>query len=167
VDKPKEDDAPKPDMVVNGQSVTQSKDGKSAMITGGPTGPVRTSMSAAGQHIEALKITLPALADLLTPLVDRPVVDMTELKGSYQLTMDIPMEEIMAIVAKQAAAAGIALPPGAGGPGGGGGAAPVASDPTGGSIFQIVQQFGLKLEPRKEPVDAIVVDHMEKTPTEN
>jgi uncharacterized protein (TIGR03435 family) len=93
---------------------------------------------------------------------------MTELKGTYQLTIDIPMEEIMAIISKQAAAAGIALPPGAGGPGAGAGAgAPVASDPTGGSIFQIVQQFGLKLDPRKEPVDAIVVDHLEKTPTED
>jgi uncharacterized protein (TIGR03435 family) len=168
LDKPPSDkktDAPPPTIVVNGQSVTQSKDGQSATITGGPTGPVRTSLSAAGQHIEASKITLPALADLLAPLVDRPVVDMTELKGTYQLTIDIPMEEIMAIVAKQAAAAGIALPPGAGAPGGA--AAPVPADPAGGTIFQIVQQFGLKLDPRKEPVEVIVLDHLEKTPTEN
>jgi uncharacterized protein (TIGR03435 family) len=116
-------------------------------------------MSATGQHIEALAITLPALADLLAPLVDRPVVDMTGLKGTYQLTIDIPTKEVMAMVAKQAAAAGIALPPGVG--------TPVPADPTGGTIFQTVQQFGLKLDPRKEPVDVIVVDHLEKTPTGN
>jgi uncharacterized protein (TIGR03435 family) len=30
-----------------------------------------------------------------------------------------------------------------------------------------VQQLGLTLEPRKAPVDVIVIDHLEKTPTEN
>jgi uncharacterized protein (TIGR03435 family) len=40
------------------------------------------------------------------------------------------------------------------------------SDPTG-SVFKSVQQLGLKLEPRKTPLDLIVVDHAEKTPTEN
>lgn len=165
VDKPVAD-APPPTLVLNGQSITAGKDGTSATVTGGPTGPIRTSMSAAGQHIEALKISMPAFADLLGTLVDRPVVDMTELKGAYQLTIDIPIEEIMAFVAKQAAAAGIALPPGAV-PGGGGAPAAAPADPTGGSIFQIVQKLGLKLDPRKEPVDAIVIDHLEKTPTDN
>ena len=35
-------------------------------------------------------------------------------------------------------------------------------------VFQAVEkQLGLKLEPRKTPLDLIVVDHAEKTPTEN
>lgn len=34
-------------------------------------------------------------------------------------------------------------------------------------IFQAVQQLGLKLQARKAPFDTIVVDHLEKTPTEN
>ena len=43
-----------------------------------------------------------------------------------------------------------------------------ASDPTGGgSIFDAVQALGLKLEPRKSSVDTIVIDHIEKMPTEN
>jgi uncharacterized protein (TIGR03435 family) len=45
--------------------------------------------------------------------------------------------------------------------------AETASDPSGGSIFSSLQQMGLKLEPRKAPVDLIVVDHVEKVPTEN
>ncbi len=135
-------------------------------VLDGPAGPVRMSMSAAGQHIEALKITLPALAELLTPMLDRPVVDMTRLKGTYQLTLDIPIAELMATVAKQAAAAGIAMPPGPVGPGGAAPAVPAASDPAGSSIFQSVQQYGLNLEPRKEQVDVIVIDHLEKIPTE-
>jgi uncharacterized protein (TIGR03435 family) len=30
-----------------------------------------------------------------------------------------------------------------------------------------VQQLGLKLEPRKVPIDLIVIEHLEKAPTEN
>jgi uncharacterized protein (TIGR03435 family) len=30
-----------------------------------------------------------------------------------------------------------------------------------------VQAMGLKLEPRKAMVDQLIVDHIEKTPTEN
>lgn len=54
-----------------------------------------------------------------------------------------------------------------GGRDGGRAGADAASDPGGLSIFAAVQQLGLKLEPRKVPVDFIVIDHLEKTPTEN
>jgi uncharacterized protein (TIGR03435 family) len=70
--------------------------------------------------------------------------------------------------------AGIGVP-GPGGPGGGPGdgrggvpgASPNASEPSGGTIFEAVQQLGLKLEARKSPVETIVVEHLEKMPTEN
>jgi uncharacterized protein (TIGR03435 family) len=42
-----------------------------------------------------------------------------------------------------------------------------ASDPTGGSIFQSVQSLGLRLEKGKTAIETIVVEHIEKTPTEN
>jgi len=69
--------------------------------------------------------------------------------------------------------AGAAGPGGGFGPGGFGpgtapaGGAPAASDPSGTSIFQAVQQLGLRLEPRKAPVETIIIDHVEKAPTEN
>jgi uncharacterized protein (TIGR03435 family) len=54
---------------------------------------------------------------------------------------------------------------------GGGGAdssrpADAASEPTG-SIYGILQSLGLKLEPRKMPIDFIVVEKVEKLPTDN
>jgi uncharacterized protein (TIGR03435 family) len=33
--------------------------------------------------------------------------------------------------------------------------------------LQTIQQLGLKLQPRKTPVDTIVIDHLEKNPIEN
>jgi uncharacterized protein (TIGR03435 family) len=34
-------------------------------------------------------------------------------------------------------------------------------------IFQAVQQLGLKLQARKAPFDTIVIDHLERTPSDN
>ena len=42
-----------------------------------------------------------------------------------------------------------------------------ASDPSGNVVAASVEKLGLKLEARKAPVETIVVDHLEKTPTEN
>ena len=149
-------------------AVSVNREGKSVMVSGGQNGPVRMSVGQGGtMHVEAAKMNMAALTDLLARFVDRPVIDLTELKGSYQLALDLSMDEIRNV----ARTAGIVAPGLAGGgdpgkpPGSEG--APTASDPSGGSIFASVQQLGLKLEPRKAPLDFIVVDHAEKTPTEN
>ena len=47
---------------------------------------------------------------------------------------------------------------------GGDGAA--VSEPTT-TLFQSVQQLGLRLEARKAPMEMIVVDHADNSPTEN
>jgi uncharacterized protein (TIGR03435 family) len=47
------------------------------------------------------------------------------------------------------------------------GPADAASDPSAGSVFQTVQQLGLRLESRKLPIEILVVDKCEKSPTEN
>jgi uncharacterized protein (TIGR03435 family) len=90
----------------------------------------------------------------------KQVVDMTGIKGNYDATVQVGLMEIMAM----ARAAGADIPAGAPG-----GAPGVASDPGGGgtSLTDAVQSMGLKLESRKATVDQLVVDHIEKTPTEN
>jgi len=52
---------------------------------------------------------------------------------------------------------------------GGVGNVPTASDPGegGSSVTNAVQSMGLKLESRKAVMDQLIVDHVEKTPTEN
>jgi uncharacterized protein (TIGR03435 family) len=54
--------------------------------------------------------------------------------------------------------------PGGGGAGGGGG----ASDPSGDTtVSDALQKLGLKLEKSKANLEQLVVDHVEKLPTEN
>jgi uncharacterized protein (TIGR03435 family) len=70
-------------------------------------------------------------------------------------------------IRKAAQSAGMTIPAGAALPGSDAKSPDDASDPGGGSIFRSVQEMGLKLDPRKAPLELIVVDHIEKTPTEN
>jgi len=130
-------------------------------------------------HLEVSKVSMPGFADLLTGMTDRPVVDMTGLSGDYQVVLEASPEELIGGMARAQG-----LPFGQGGPGGpggfggfdgggrsGGGAVRAqtdgASDPSGNVVSASVEKLGLKLEPRKSPVETIVVDQLEKTPTDN
>jgi uncharacterized protein (TIGR03435 family) len=145
-----------------------SRDANGVTISGGSrlgAGLAHVSMGANGAlHLEATQVTMERFADLLTSLVDRPVVDMTGIKGNYDVGLDLSMEDMRNV----AGAAGVMMPmrPMRGGDAGMR-QSPVASDPSGSSIFTAVEQLGLKLEPRKDRVTLIVIDHVEKMPTEN
>jgi len=125
---------------------------RTTKIMPGPDGQMRLEMS---------KMSMPAFAEMLTRLLDRPVIDMSELKGNYQIVLDLSMDTLMNV----ARASGVGIP--AFGARGEPTRPADASDPSGGSIFASVQQLGLKLDPRKAPVEFIVVDQLEKMPTEN
>ena len=100
------------------------------------------------------------LADRLAQFMDRPVVDATELKGNYQVTLDVPREAMagMAFAQKLAAMAGL-----------GSFGVPDASAPdtSGAAIVQAVKAVGLELQSRKAPIETIIVDRLEKEPTAN
>ena len=128
------------------------------------TRAAKMSMGPNGNmHLEAGKVTMADFADILSRFVGRPVIDMTGLKGNYQIALDLAMADLM----KVAQASG-AMPPGMVSPGGRGAApADTPSDPSDAAIFSSVQKLGLKLDSRKAPIETIVIDHLEKTPTEN
>jgi uncharacterized protein (TIGR03435 family) len=131
------------------------KNGLKLQLAGGtaPDNPrdKRLDMPGGTMHLNR-KMTMPALCDFLGGFVDRPVIDMTGLTDTYQVTLDIPVDEL-----KRAKIAAEGVRPG-----------DIASDPSGSSaMFTAVQQLGLKLEPRKTAVDVLIVDHAEKVPTEN
>ncbi len=135
-----------------------------ATITGSPLGNLKVSMSPEGNmHLEMSKVPMSMLIQQLSPLLDHPVVDMTELKGNYQVAIDIPMSAMLTIARAQ----GMNIPGMPPGPGGGG-PADTAADPAAmNSVFQSMEKLGLKLDPRKQTFGDIIVDHVEKTPTEN
>jgi uncharacterized protein (TIGR03435 family) len=132
-------------------------------VTGGQNGPTRVSMTPDGQvHLEASKMSMAQLADTLTNLVGRPVVDKTGLTGNYQVSLTLSMSDIRAA----AASAGMNIPTLAGA-GASTQTPTAAADPSGSAMFSVIQDLGLKLESKKSPLDTIVVDHIEKVPTEN
>ena len=130
-------------------------------------------------HIDFSMTTMAGFADMVTQLFaqlggtgGKQVVDMTGIKGNYDATVELSLLELLAMARAAGADVPAGIPGGApGGPAGGGrGNAPAAaSDPGGGgsSLTDAVQSMGLKLESRKATVDQLVVDHIEKTPTEN
>jgi uncharacterized protein (TIGR03435 family) len=156
--------------------MTRSADGSMAMNMGAKgTMTVKVDAQAGTMHMESSTVTMAGFADMLTKFLQmgggggRQVVDMTDLKGNYQVALDLSLAELMAMARESAREAGISLPvPAAGGKGENNSPASAASEPSGGSsVFASVQKLGLKLEKRKAPVEQLVIDHVEKAPTED
>jgi len=105
-------EALKPDMDDPGDG------GKAVNVTasGGRSGGVSvdlgkgSSFSLVNNKVVAKKLTMIAFADLLARFEDRPVVDMTELKGAYDLTLEFNEEDFRTMMIHSAIAAGVTLP---------------------------------------------------------
>ncbi len=116
--------------------------------------------------VDAPNTTVAGLADALTVMgvVGQRVVDMTGLKGRYQVVLElsIDMNKLRDRVRERLETQQL---------GGAGSPEPAASDSAGGLIREAwrvaLRKLGLELEPRKAPVETVVIDHLEKTPTEN
>jgi uncharacterized protein (TIGR03435 family) len=115
-------------------------------------------------HLEGKKMNVEGLANVLSNLTGKPVIDRTELKGIYDFTLDYAPES-----AEGPMRMGGGMPPPPPGGTGGEGRGPTASEPTFGLTIEaaLQKELGLKLEPRKLPLDNIIIDHIEKVPTEN
>ena len=152
--------------------ILRKSDG-SIVMNMGKRGTITEKMDMATQslHLESSTVTMDGFADMLTNLTQMTggggtqIVNMTGLKGNYQIALDLSLADLMSIARAQGGDV-----PGAAG----GSSAPVtapanaASDPQGGqAVFSSVEQMGLKLEERKATVERLVVDHVEKTPTED
>jgi uncharacterized protein (TIGR03435 family) len=94
--------------------------------------------------------TLPLLAQMLSDQLGRPVLDQTNIEGTYDIEFDSNPNDIQTL-RSMAAAGDFTLP----------------DNSTASSLFTGVQSLGLKLEARKMTIEHIVIDHALKTPTEN
>jgi uncharacterized protein (TIGR03435 family) len=113
---------------------------------------IGSSIGYGRDRLEAKKVTLSALAGAVERLLDRPVVDMTGIAGSYDFSLEYSWDELRSLVRTSS---------------GGATELPANSDAPGNSIFTSLAAFGLRLEPRKAPIEVLVVDRIERTPTEN
>jgi uncharacterized protein (TIGR03435 family) len=93
------------------------------------------------------RMTMVMLAGRLSSQIHGPVADLTGLSSKYDI--DLYWSAGGALRASAPGADPAAL----------------ASDPSGPTLQQALQdQFGLRLESKKGPVDFLVVDHMEEVP---
>lgn len=88
---------------------------------------------------EGGKASMGQLARELTRDLGQPVSDATGLKGEYDFVM------YWALDVPEAATSGAPLP----------------------TLSAALQKIGLRLERGKVPIDVLVIDHIEKVPTEN
>jgi len=106
-------------------------------------GPGMTMAMMGDRARMANKGHMQVLVDMLAAQTGRPVVDATGLTEEYGFALYW-----------------IPRPPGAD--------PTAAEDPAGPDLFTALQeQLGLKLEPKKGPIEVLVIDHAEKIPTAN
>jgi uncharacterized protein (TIGR03435 family) len=105
-------------------------------------GPSNVRRERLGVAVE--RATLVQFADALTQVLQIPVFDATGLKGRYDATVDVTPYIPTDL-------------------GAGGGAAP---DIVSIAVAALDDLLGLKLEVRKTPTEMLVIDHVERVPTE-
>jgi uncharacterized protein (TIGR03435 family) len=97
------------------------------------------SSNSRNTHYTGTCVSMATFADFLGGRLEMPVLDMTGLSGFYDVTLDW--------VEEGAASGDVQKFP----------ELPIA----------LQEQLGLKLESRKAPLEVVVVDHIERVPTEN
>jgi uncharacterized protein (TIGR03435 family) len=115
-----------------------TKNGPKFKSTETETG-ISSNSSRTHWHVVA-KASMHRFAEFLSDEAGRPVVDRTGLSGSYEMTLDWAPDDTLA----------------------------PNDSAAGPSLFTALQeQLGLKLDSTKGPVEMLVIDRAERTPTEN
>ena len=130
-----------------------------------PAGAMRIEMGINARHLRG-NGNLTRICSMLSNLMDRPVTDLTDLKGTYEFDLSWAPDEN-----ERMGKAGMMMMQSSAGPqpsnGGGQPAPESAGDPLPTLAQALQTNYGLKLEARKNPVDILVIDRAEKVPTEN
>jgi uncharacterized protein (TIGR03435 family) len=118
-----------------------------------------SSFTFANNKFEGKRLSMVTLAATLERFLDRPIVDMTDVKGNYDFSFDVTAEDYQAMLIRSAVVAGVILPPAV--------LKVIEGSPTPASLFDSMEKLGLRLIARKAPLDVLVIDKVLKTPTEN
>jgi uncharacterized protein (TIGR03435 family) len=112
--------------------------------------------SGASAHTVAKAQPISKLTEMLSNQLGHPVLDKTGLNGRYDFTLDYALN-----------LNGFQLPPSPPGTPGPGGAGDSAADPRPDLAAAVGQQLGLRLVGGRTKLDIVVIDKIEKTPTQN
>jgi uncharacterized protein (TIGR03435 family) len=120
--------------------------GREAASAGAQT-PICGPQTAGPGRLILIGLPIQQLTALLGTMLGRTVIDKTGLTASYDIDLTFTRE--------QQIPEGVNIP----GP---------AADPNGPSIYTAVrEQLGLKLESQKDQEEVLVIDHVERQPSEN
>jgi uncharacterized protein (TIGR03435 family) len=155
-----------------GQVIVESSSGP-ILLTRNPDGSSTYNMGERGQfnlkfdqttlsmHMTTNGITMNGVAVMINVLgggEGREVVDMTQLPGTYEASLEFSLADLQGSLHDD----GIDLPPPPPGYGG------AASDPeNSATLAASMSRLGLHLDKTRASVDRIVVDKIDKLPTEN
>jgi uncharacterized protein (TIGR03435 family) len=102
-------------------------------------------------HMEFTSATLASFSSAMSVLLAQPVVNMTEIQGYFDITLNVTRGDLAGLRFPSDGAAADAAP----------------ENNASSSVFAALQELGLKLESRSAPIEHIVVDSVEKVPTGN
>ena len=130
---------------------------------GGPNGVAvdlggGSSFSYSNNRFEIRKMTMIAVAEMLTRFVDRAVINQTGLTGTYDIVLNIAPDDYTPLIIRSAINAGVTLPPQA---------LRLLDNANTDPLSGPLRDVGLTLESRKAPLQVVVVDAIARTPTEN
>lgn len=120
-------------------------------VNGKPRPVMVYSMSRSGIELRAPAATFATVTEFLSRMMDRPVIDMTGLTGEYDLTLPFMPEVFRGVSAASAVQDTGGL---------------MFTEP-GQTLFEAVKAYGLRLQPRKAPMELLTVVRAERIPTEN
>ena len=122
-------------------ALVPGKGGATVRTVDAPAGGFQVKPDGTLRHFKS-QTTAAALAVYLSDQLGSPVIDRTELKGTLDIALDWSVVD-----------------------------PPQPSDDPARNLpplrIAVEKQLGLKLEPRKTPLEVVIVDHAEKVPTEN
>jgi uncharacterized protein (TIGR03435 family) len=108
--------------------------------------------------LDAKKLNMDQFTEWLGNFMDKPVVNSTGLKGYYDFSLKLSPQDFQTMFIFAAMAGGSNIPPEI---------APKIDGLSLDSLIRGFKQVGLKLGNGKAPVDVLIIDAIEKKPTEN
>ncbi len=108
--------------------------------------------------LESRQLTMPLLTETLSHFIDHPVVDLTNLKGRYDFVLNLSPEDFRAMMIQSSLSAGVPLQDQV---------LRLLEGASYRSLFDAFQKSGLRLQSEKLPLDVLVIDSIQRKPTDN